>query len=76
MGAAHDIAGFHAALVFLGAAALVIPLFHRLRVSPVVGYILVGVIFGPTGLGLVEDMEGINWLAELGILLLMWLILR
>ena len=39
------------ALVILGAAAIVIPLFHRLRISTVLGFMLVGVLVGPSGLG-------------------------
>jgi CPA2 family monovalent cation:H+ antiporter-2 len=39
------------ALVILGAAGIVIPLFARLRITPVIGFILVGVLFGPYGLG-------------------------
>ena len=46
-----DIGGLREALIVLGAAALVIPLFHRLRVSPVLGFLLVGVAVGPYGLG-------------------------
>ena len=43
--------GFSDALVILGAAGLVIPAFARFKVSPVIGFILVGVLVGPAGLG-------------------------
>ena len=39
------------ALVILGAAGIVIPLFARFRITPVIGFILVGVLVGPYGLG-------------------------
>ena len=39
------------ALVILGAVAIVIPIFHRLKLSPVLGYMLLGVLAGPSGLG-------------------------
>lgn len=39
------------ALVILGAAGIVIPLFARLRITPVIGFILVGVLVGPFALG-------------------------
>jgi CPA2 family monovalent cation:H+ antiporter-2 len=39
------------ALVILGAAGIVIPAFARARVSPVIGFILVGMLAGPAGLG-------------------------
>ena len=40
------------ALIVLGAAGIVIPLFHRLHVSSVLGFMLVGVAVGPFGLAL------------------------
>jgi hypothetical protein len=42
---------FSDALVILGAAGLVIPAFARFRISPVIGFILVGLLVGPAGLG-------------------------
>ena len=39
------------ALVILGAAGIVIPLFARFRITPVIGFIIVGVLVGPHGLG-------------------------
>src|ERR1700731_3997467 len=45
-----DISFYKQALIVLGAAGIVIPLFHRLHVSPVLGFMLVGVAVGPFGL--------------------------
>ena len=39
------------ALVVLGAAGIVIPAFARFRLPPVIGFILVGLLVGPSGLG-------------------------
>lgn len=78
--------GFSDALVILGAAGIVIPAFARLRISPVIGFILVGMIVGPSGLGSLTDEIGwLNYLtisnpeaidpfAELGIILLLFAI--
>jgi CPA2 family monovalent cation:H+ antiporter-2 len=78
--------GFHDALLILGAAGVVIPAFSRLRISPVIGFILVGVAIGPSGLGAITpaypwlepfsitDRERIEPFAEFGILLLLFAI--
>ena len=47
---ALNTAVYKEALVVLGAAGVVIPLFHRLRVSPVLGFMLVGIVVGPFGI--------------------------
>lgn len=47
---------------------------HRLRQPAIVGYIVAGVILGPSALGLVEDRDSINLLAELGVLMLLFII--
>ena len=53
------------ALIVLGAAAIVIPLFHRLHVSSVLGFMLVGVAVGPFGLaslGRLHRLLTVYWL--------------
>ena len=74
------------ALVILGAAGIVIPVFARFRVTPVIGFILIGVAVGPFGLGsLVEaapwlrhititDPEVLTPFADFGIVLLLFAI--
>jgi CPA2 family monovalent cation:H+ antiporter-2 len=74
------------ALVILGAVAIVIPIFHRLRLSPVLGYMLLGLLAGPSGLGAltgeapwlrlvtISDRARIEPVAELGVVLLMFMI--
>ncbi len=58
----------------LSVSALAGILFLRLKQPPIVGYILGGVVLGPTGFGLVSATEAIELLAELGVVLLLFLI--
>ncbi len=61
------------ALVIL-AAVLCGVLLSRFRQPAIVGYILAGILLGPTAFGVVESREKIEFLAELGVLLLLFLI--
>jgi CPA2 family monovalent cation:H+ antiporter-2 len=46
----------------------------RLRQPAIVGYILAGVVLGPSALGAVQDRHSINVLAELGVLMLLFVV--
>lgn len=61
-------------LVFLAIAVLVSPLCHRIKVSPVLGYLVAGSVVGPAGLGVISDNESTRSLAELGIVFLLFMI--
>ncbi len=76
----------HDAVVFLAAAGIVIPLGKRLRISPVLGFLLVGLAVGPNGLArfandmtwlrplVIADVRGVHALAELGVVFLLFMI--
>ena len=49
-------------------------LLMRFKQPAIVGYILAGMILGPSGLGVIEETEAAKTLAELGVLLLLFLI--
>jgi monovalent cation:H+ antiporter-2, CPA2 family len=73
-------------LVFLAAAGLVVPLFHRARIGAVLGFLCVGIAVGPYGFGrlaadfpwlrylTIEDRARVEPFAELGVLFLLFLI--
>jgi monovalent cation:proton antiporter-2 (CPA2) family protein len=61
-------------LTFCGAAAVAVPLFRLLGLSAVLGYLAAGVVIGPSVLGLVGDPETITTVAELGVVLLLFII--
>jgi CPA2 family monovalent cation:H+ antiporter-2 len=77
---------YREALVFLATAGVVVPLFHRLRVSPVLGFLLAGAALGPHGLGnfsapgnlfsyfTIADVQGVSELAEFGLVFLLFMI--
>lgn len=59
-------------IIFLLATVVVVPLFQRLRVSPLIGYLLAGMLIGPNGLALVDDPEAVRNLSELGVVVLLF----
>lgn len=61
-------------VVFLVASVLVVPLFQWMRASPVFGYLAVGALIGPFGLAVIDDVEGVIRLAELGVVFLLFTI--
>jgi len=62
------------AAVFLGTAVVVVPLFRRLKLGAVLGYLAAGAIIGPWGLGVVPHAEATLDFAELGVVLLLFLV--
>ena len=73
-------------LLLLGTAGVVIPLFHRLRISPVIGYLIAGILIGPYGIGRlagdapwpaafsISDTSSITFVGELGVVMLLFMI--
>ncbi len=73
-------------VIFLVASGLIVPIFHHYKVSSVLGYLIVGWLIGPFGLGLwvdtfpwleyvvITNVEGISQLAELGVIFLLFVI--
>jgi len=82
----HGLPFLREALVFLVFAGVLIPLLQRLRINQVLGFLVVGVLVGPHGLGqwatqwpwlatvTFSNASGVSQLAELGVLFLMFMI--
>lgn len=62
------------AVVFLAAAVIAVPLFSRLGLGAVLGYLVAGMVIGPWLLGFVSDVDNVLHFAELGVVLLLFVI--
>jgi len=62
------------AVIYLSAAVLVVPIFKRLGLGSVLGYLLAGVLIGPYALKLIADPEQVLHFAEFGVVLLLFLV--
>jgi glutathione-regulated potassium-efflux system ancillary protein KefC len=62
------------ALIFLAAAVVIVPIASRLGLGSVLGYLIAGAAIGPWGLRLVGDPTGTHALAELGVVLMLFVI--
>lgn len=86
MESTHGLPGWQQIVVLLLAAGILVPLMHRFRIPPVLGYLVVGGLVGPFGLGLwvnsfpllsyvvISDLEGVKGVAELGVIFLLFMI--
>ena len=86
MASSINIPVYSDALVVLGTAGIVVPIVHRLGISPVLGYLGAGALLGPLGLGsfisqlpilywfTVVDPKNVTGIADLGVVFLLFLI--
>lgn len=61
-------------LILLAAAVSVVAVFRKLKLSPVLGYLVAGALIGPFGLSIIKDVGEIAYIAELGVVLLLFVI--
>ncbi|MGZ9080208.1 MAG: cation:proton antiporter domain-containing protein, partial [Burkholderiales bacterium] len=62
------------AAIFLLTAIILVPLFQRLKLGAVLGYLAAGMLLGPWGLGVIQDAENTLGFAEFGVALLLFLV--
>ena len=60
--------------IIIGLAIPIVALAHRVRVPPLVGFLLVGVVIGPHGVALIPESEEVSALSEIGVVLLLFAI--
>ncbi|MBM3577621.1 MAG: potassium transporter TrkA [Alphaproteobacteria bacterium] len=86
MTSSFHLESYREALVFLATAGVIVPLFHRIKVSPVLGFLFAGAALGPFSLGrfardhewaanfTITNVEGVSNLAEFGLVFLLFMI--
>lgn len=61
-------------VIILGLSVLIILLFNRLKIPPILGFLITGIISGPHGLNLVNAGHEVELLSEIGIIFLLFVI--
>jgi glutathione-regulated potassium-efflux system protein KefB len=66
--------GLGHAVGLLAVAVAAVPLFKRFKLGAVLGYLAAGLIIGPFGIGMIEDAEAVLHVAELGVVMFLFII--
>src|SRR5262245_8296574 len=61
-------------LVFCGAAVVAVPLFRLMGLGAILGYLVAGIAIGPSGLRFIAEPETVRGVAELGVVLLLFIV--
>lgn len=61
-------------IIYLGAAVLAVPLSKRVGLGSVLGYLIAGMLIGPWGFGLIQNVETVLHFAEFGVVMMLFLI--
>lgn len=70
----HDGSLLQATVVFLLAVVLLVPLAQRLKMGAVPGYLLAGILIGPSVLGLLDNPDNVARLSEMGVVMLLFVV--
>jgi monovalent cation:proton antiporter-2 (CPA2) family protein len=61
-------------LIYLAAAAIAVPIARKCRLGSVLGYLIAGIVIGPFGLSLIDDIESVMRFTEFGVVMMLFLI--
>ncbi|MDT8310019.1 MAG: monovalent cation:proton antiporter-2 (CPA2) family protein [Methylophaga sp.] len=61
-------------LMLLLATVIIIPIFHKIRLGAILGYLAAGIVLGPWGLGVITEVEDVRHLAEFGVIFLLFIL--
>ena len=61
-------------LIFLGAAVIAVPLARKAKLGSVLGYLLAGIVIGPFGLSLIDDIESVMHFTEFGVVMMLFVV--
>ncbi len=61
-------------LIFLAAAAIAVPLARKCKLGSVLGYLIAGIVIGPFGLSLIDDIETVMHFTEFGVVMMLFLV--
>ena len=65
---------FHQLIIILGFSIPVIYIFNKIKLPSIIGFLITGIIIGPFGLKLIQDIDGIQLMAEIGVAFLLFTI--
>jgi len=61
-------------LALLFATVVIVPIFHKLRLGAILGYLAAGTILGPWCLAVITEVDDIRYLAEFGVIFLLFIL--
>ena len=65
---------FHQLIIILGFSIPVIYVFNKIKIPSIIGFLITGILIGPFGLKLIDDIAGISLMADIGVAFLMFTI--
>src|SRR4051812_29110458 len=68
----HSMSPLGSAAIFLAATVLAVPLFRKIGLGAVLGYLAAGIALGPWVLKVIKDGEGVLHIAEFGVVMLLF----